>query len=240
MLSTATTQYGVDVSSWNPKINTDYQEPFVILRSNDGTYRDRDYWANIATVLSMLGKGRLAFWGTYFVWETNWADTVGTFLLQVGRNSLRPRMFVSIDVENWGGKITGDHSAGINAAREAIIAHLNGLRPRGTRRLMRYKDRRRVLIYGNAGDLATIAPHVGDAGLIVADWDGPSYMPRQVLQQVSDRAVVPPFGPCDLDRATGVTIGQLAKRLGVSVSRQYLARHRRAAAADLAAAKVRP
>ena len=59
-----------------------------------------------------------------------------------------PRMAVMIDVESWQGQITGNQSDGLNKAYQAIADWLG--------------DRRRVIAYGNRGDLNSLWPYKPD------------------------------------------------------------------------------
>ena len=115
-----------------------------------------------------------------------------------------------LDVESWGGQISGNQSGGINAAFDAVADWLG--------------DRRRVVGYGNQGDLDSLWPSKpADARLVVAKYSTtrPDY-PGQVAHQYTDGSGFgtgpqssPPFGNCDHNYAYGLTPQQFAATLGI-------------------------
>jgi len=191
-----------DVSHFQSVVDDRYPYPFLAFRANDGTYRDRNCAANLAWSKAAVQKGKLTGFIVYFVWEPNWQATVDTLKSMVGTPD--PHMAVMIDVENWSGRITGNQSAGINAAREAVISWLGG-------------NRKRVIGYGNRSDLANLWPNRGDAQVIVANYSGvPTGIAGMIGHQYADNANTPPFGPSDINRAE-MTANQFAALLGLPV-----------------------
>jgi hypothetical protein len=147
----------------------------------------------------------------YFVWHPNWQDGVATLKSQVGHP--HPKMVIMLDVESWGGEITGNQSAGINAAFEDICTWLG--------------DRRRVIGYGNQGDLDSLWPQ-RPAGirLVVAKYSTtrPNY-PGQIAHQYTDGSGYgsgpqgsAPFGNCDHNFAYDLDPHQFAAILGVGAA----------------------
>lgn len=211
-----------DVSEHNGRA-VDDTYPFRVLsfRSNDGNYQDLLFTENMRYVMSRNGRRKLRAFITYFVWRPNWQETVAVYKSRIG-SFHRRRMAVMIDVERWGGQITGDHSKDIGATREDLISWLNGLRPAWQRRVLfrryfRAQDRKRVLIYANQYDLETLDPSHGDANLIVADYDPVALdLPNMVAQQYTSKAHCAPWGyPVDMNVARNTTVRQLSRELGL-------------------------
>jgi hypothetical protein len=191
-----------DVSEHQPPVDDSYPHPVLAFRSNDGSYRDTVCAQNLAWAKAACDSGRLAFFITYLVYYPNWQDGVAALRAQVG--TPHPRMVVMIDVESWGGTITGDQSAGITAQRDAIAAWLG--------------DPARVIAYGNKGDLAGLYPHrPADLRLVVASYGSPpdATFPGFIAQQYTDAEQTAPFGPCDMNLAPGLDPAALAAALGV-------------------------
>lgn len=191
-----------DVSEFQPAVDDHYPYKFIAFRSNDGTYRDHHFAQNIAWAKAACDSGRLAGFIVYFVFETNWLDAVSTLEQMVGKP--HPNMAVMIDVENWSGKIKGNHSVQINAARERLIGWLGG-------------NRRRVIGYANAGDFDALWPNRGDCNVVLANYSANPVFPRKIAHQFSDRFVVPPFGACDVNSADGMSPAEFAAVLGLPV-----------------------
>jgi LysM domain-containing protein len=189
-----------DVSEFQVPVNDTYPYRFLSIRSNDGTYRDKNFAANLAWCKSAVSRGRLDGFLVYFVWHPNWQDGVNTLKAVVG--TPHPKMAVMIDVESWSGKITGNQSGGINAARESLIAWLGG-------------NRNRVIGYANAGDFGALWPTRGDCKVILANYSNNPAFPGKIAHQFSDCFAVPPFGHCDINSADGYTSAQFAAALGL-------------------------
>lgn len=203
-----------DVSEWQPPVTDAYTDAgyrVLCIRSNDGTYRDKDWASNYAWCRRQTDAGKLAFFIVYFVWRPNWQAAVDTLKSQIGQP--HPKMAVMLDVESWGGQISGDQSAGINAAFEQIAAWLG--------------DRRRVIGYGNTGDLNSLWRAKPDGvRLVVAGYGtNPSY-PGKIAHQYTDGQGyggglpegAPPFGNCDMNSADGLTATAFAAALGITTA----------------------
>jgi hypothetical protein len=223
-----------DVSEWQVGVNDTYPYPVLCIRSNDGTYRDRQWVNNYSWCLRAVDSGRLTFFIVYFVWRQNWKETVDTFKSQV--RAPHPRMAVMIDVESWGGQISGDQSDGINAAYEAVGAYA------GTPA--------RVIGYGNVGDLNRLWP-IKPPGirLVVAAYGSNPPYPGKVAHQYTDGQGyggglpegAAPFGRCDMNSADGLTAQQFAQACGIPavLPVTVAARQRRALAASSPLAALR-
>lgn len=188
-----------DVSEFQPNVSAAYPYHFISFRSNDGTYQDHHFAANIAWAKAAVKANRISGFLVYFVWEPNWQQTIATFKAMVGTPD--PKMAVMIDVESWG-RIFGNQSAGINGAREDLIRWLGG-------------NRARVIGYGNAGDLGSLWPTRGDAKIVLANYSSNPSFPGKIAHQFSDRYNIPPFGPCDVNSADGMSPEQFATALGL-------------------------
>jgi hypothetical protein len=77
-------------------------------------------------------------------------------------------------------------------------------------------NRKRVIGYGNAGDLNSLWPSRGDAKLILANYSANPDFPAKIGHQFADNYNVPPFGPCDINSADGLNPSQLAEALGLT------------------------
>lgn len=191
-----------DISEFQPDVNNEYPFKFISIRSNDGTYRDHHFAYNLAWAKHAVDSGKLEGFMVYFVWEPNWRDTVATFKATVGRP--HPKMAVMMDVESWSGRIRGDHSSQINAAREEVITWLGG-------------NRKRVIGYGNVYDLQSIWPHRGDVNLIIANYSANPDFSHKIAHQYSQTAHVKPFGVCDMN-SSDLSVSALMTTLGLSVT----------------------
>jgi hypothetical protein len=116
-----------------------------------------------------------------------------------------PKQATMIDVESWGGQITGDQSSGINAARAALVKWYGG-------------NKRRVIGYGNAGDLTSLWRNRGDIGIVLANYGANPAFPCKLAHQFADNHPTPPFGACDINSADGLTPIQFASQLGIGAA----------------------
>lgn len=101
-----------DISEWQPVVDDSYPYRWLSIRSNDGTYRDRNFSANWKTAQSWLDSGRLRGLIVYCVYRQNWRDVLETHLEMQREN--RPDVVSMVDVESWGGQVRGDNSDQIN------------------------------------------------------------------------------------------------------------------------------
>ena len=204
-----------DVSEWQTSVNDAYPYPVLCIRSNDGTYRDRNWNTNYDWCRRKVDDGTLEFFIVYFVWRPNWAQTLDTLMDMVG--SPHPRMAVMIDVESWGGQIGGDQSDGINRAYWRLADWLG--------------DRRRVIAYMNPNDahlwrtrpegLRWVVPSYGASPRFGAGLD--DMRDGMVAHQYTDGQGyggglpegAPPFGSCDMNAANGLDPVAFAAACGI-------------------------
>jgi hypothetical protein len=191
-----------DVSEYQVPVDNRYPYKFLSIRSNDGTYRDRHFAQNYTWAKNALANGRLTGLIVYFVWRTNWQDAVSTHTSMCGGRP-HPKQVTMIDVESWGGRIKGDQSTGLNAARAALVKWYSG-------------DKRRVIGYGNSGDLVSLWPKRGDIGIVLASYGANPSFPGKLAHQFADNYSTPPFGPCDINSADGRSPLQFATQLGIA------------------------
>lgn len=208
----------LDLSEFNAGLDDTYPYPFVIFRSGDGTYRDRKFSTNYGQALHALARGKLIGFGVYHVWRPDGDHGLSTLLDQIGHGHV-PRMMIEWDIESWGNEIVGDHSAAITATMRVTVAQLNARRPDSQRRwwnraYYRWQDRKRVRLYGNAGDLAAICPRRPRRMVRLADYGGNPARPRHWAHQYTSRGTVGKWHPVDVNSADGYDTRRLARRLG--------------------------
>jgi len=192
-----------DISEFQKVVDDSYPYKWLSIRSNDGTYRDSHFAQNLAWCKSRVGSKLDAFI-VYCVYEPG-KDWVGTLKSQVG--TPHPRMAVMVDVESWGGKIKGNHSADINVGVSQIASWLGNIN--------------RVLGYGNASDLNSIWPQRNLAAnhIVLANYVGNPAFPGKIIHQYSSSGTVAPFGhPVDMNSADGYSSADLMKALGLNGS----------------------
>lgn len=209
-----------DVSEFQVPVNDQYPHPFLIIRSGDGTYRDPNFERNRGWCMSAVRRGKMIGYGVYHVWRPTGDHGFGNLRDAIGPGH-HPRMMIEWDLETWAGEIQGDHSSAINATRKVTIAWLNAARPASQRKwwnraYYRYQDSKRVRFYGNAGDLAEIAPRRARTLIRLANYDANPSRPAHWAHQYTDRGACAPFGHCDMNSADGYTPRSLARRLGLT------------------------
>ena len=200
-----------DVSEWQRPVDDSYPYRVIAIRSNHGTYRDKNWASNYAWCKRRCDENALAFFIIYFVWRQNWQQTVDTLKNLVGQP--HPRMAVMIDVESWQGQIIGNQSDGLNNAYRAVADWLG--------------DRRRVIAYGNRGDLNSLWPYkpVGLRIVLASYGSNPGY-PGKIAHQYTNGEGYggglpegcPPFGKCCMDSADGLTPEQYATACGIGAA----------------------
>lgn len=198
-----------DVSEWQRPIDDSYPYQAVTIRSNDGTYRDKNWAQNYRWCRQAADSGRVACFLVYFVWRPNWQQSLDTFKDMVGQP--HPRMAAMIDLESWGGQIQGDQSDEVNQTYQELAQFMG--------------DARRVVGYGNVFDLNALWPHKPDnLRLVVAAYGRNPQYPGKIAHQYTDGKGyghglpegAPPFGNCDMNSADGLNPGQLAIALGLA------------------------
>lgn len=133
-----------DISNYQAPVNNNYPYFWLSFRCSVGyTQTDTNLAANLAWAKANSGPGkRMAGFTFYHVYYPNNADAQIAWIKSRIGDPGRFSVFM-MDIESWGGTISGNHSAEINYIFTAIVAWLGG-------------DWRRVWAYGNAGDLASI------------------------------------------------------------------------------------
>ena len=189
-----------DVSEWQVPVTDDYPFQVLSIRVCDGSYRDRNFPANYKWALRALDSGRLAALIVYVVYRPDWLTTLKTVRDMV--DVPHPRMAVMIDVESWQGQISGNQSVGVNGLYYGLAAWLG--------------DARRVIGYGNTGDLDTLWPlKPPGLRLVVASYGSNPDYPGKLAHQFANDHVTPPFGPCDINSADGYDLPALCTALGI-------------------------
>ena len=197
-----------DVSYYQAKVDDSYPYRVISIRSNDGTFVDPNFAANLAWCKKACDSGKLAAFLVYFVYRPD-VDNVHAVAALVG--DPHPQMGVEIDVESWGGQITGDQSSRLNATYDGLSSWLG--------------DRRRVIAYGNAGDLNSLWPNK-PAGLrirLAAYGSNPDYPGKIAHQYTNGEGYggglpegATPFGNCDMNSADNLTATAFAAALGIT------------------------
>lgn len=197
-----------DISTWQVGVDDSYPYQVLAIRSNDGTYRDPKFAANYRWALNALATGKLSILIVYFVWRPNWLETVNTHKAMLG--TPHDGVVSMVDIESWGGQITGNHSSVI----DSTVANLA---------LWYGNNTKRVIGYGNVGDLNTIWPTKppGMRLIVAAYGSNPSY-PGEIAHQftngVYDKLLVAPFGYADVNSADHTTLAQLRDELGLTMT----------------------
>jgi hypothetical protein len=208
----------LDVSEFNAPLDDSYPFPFVIFRTGDGTIVDAHAAHNLAWSQIKTNEGKMIGWGCYHVWRPDGDHGLTTLLSVIGSRH-RPRMMIEWDIESWRGAIVGDHSEAIARTMRATVHALNAMRPDSQRRwwnraYYRWQDRKRVRLYGNAGDLASIAPHATRRLIRLANYDTNPRRPKHWAHQYTSTGQVGKWHPVDMNSADGYDTRRLARRLG--------------------------
>lgn len=181
-----------DISEFQPLVNNEYTLPILTIRSNDGTYRDQHFDANYAWCKSAVSSGKLSMFIVYYFYRPNGQ---GFNVLQSRCGTPPAKMAVMIDVEAAGGQVSGNQSAEINREFDAAAAWLG--------------DKRRVIGYGNVGDLNSLWPQK-PAGIriIVAAYGSnrPTYPGMYGWQFTENAHNTAPFPTCDMNVSPGMDL----------------------------------
>ena len=188
-----------DVSEWQVPVDDRYPWPVFCFRSNDGAHRDAHFTQNRAWADKAVATNRLAVAIVYYFYRPR-IDAAAVLRSMVGAPG--PRTVVMIDVEGDGGKVAGDQSSAVNQQWSDLGAWLG--------------DPRRVIGYGNTGDLDKLWPHkpAGLRVVIAAYGTNPPYPPYKFAHQYADNVSCAPFGPCDANSADGMSVADLEVMFG--------------------------
>lgn len=194
-----------DVSEWQVPVDDSYPFDVLAVRSDDGTYRDRNFAWNYQWGCNAIDSGRLSVLIIYLVYRQNWRDELATIKAMVG--PIHPRTAFMIDVESWSGQIKGDQSRDINGLFWELAAWAG--------------EPKRVIGYGNAGDLNTLWPvKPPGARIILANYSANPDYPGKLGHQFTngktlDHLLVPPFGYADVNSADGYDLAAFCAALGI-------------------------
>lgn len=131
---------GCDVSEFQVPVNDSYPHRWLSFRVCDGSYVDRNAGANLAWSEHAVASGRMDGFTVYVVYRPGMNQVI---LSNLDHLAVPKTCAVMIDAESWGGQITGDHSAELDALANALHARQGG-------------DPNLVWGYGNRGDIATL------------------------------------------------------------------------------------
>jgi hypothetical protein len=189
-----------DISEFQVPVNDHYPHGFIVFRSNDGTYSDHHFSANLAWAKSAVARGKLWGFGVYYFYRPG-ANGAGVLMSRVG--SPHPKMIAMIDVEGAGGQVSGNQSGTINREYNAL-AHWLG-------------NPKRVIGYGNTSDLNGLWPQKppGIKLIVAAYGSNPGYHGK-FAHQFTDHAAVAPFGPSDFNSADGMSPADMRSMLGLA------------------------
>ena len=197
-----------DVSEFQVPVDDSYPYAILAIRSNDGTYRDHHFTQNYAWACNALDSGRLRALIVYAVYRQNWSETADTMISMLA--APRPGVVLMLDVESWGGQITGDQSDGINRLYWKLADWIG--------------DRRRIIGYGNTSDLDSLWPTKPDGiRLVVAGYGSNPDYPGKIAHQYTDGngyggglpEGAAPFGNADMDSADGYTLDDFCAAVGL-------------------------
>lgn len=206
-----------DVSYYQPLVDFSvYPYRWLAVRSNDGTFDDPKFHANFALAKHALDRKQLDGLIVYVVYRQNWEATLANLKAQVG--TPHPRTVYMIDLESWGGQVSGDQTAGIEAMRKGIVAWLrsNLTAAQKLNLPLVARQRRRAFVYGNLGDLRSLYPgKPSSVKVVVAAYGSNPPYPGKIAHQFASNFPTPPFGPCDINSADGSTSRAFAKTVGI-------------------------
>jgi hypothetical protein len=199
-----------DVSEFQVPINDSYPYQIASIRSNDGTYRDRNFAQNYAWCKAAADSGRISCFIVYFYWRSNWDSTVQTHIDMINANGgPHPKMITMIDVES-GGNPGGDQSDGINRSYWKAAEWLG--------------NPKRVIGYANSGDFYSMWPTRPDGLRVIgAGYGSLPNLPGLLAHQYTDGQGFggglpegcPPFGNCDMNAANGLSPQDFAAACGI-------------------------
>lgn len=201
-----------DVSEFQAKVTNAYTDAgyrWLCIRSNDGTHRDANFAANYAWCKAAVDAGLITGFMVYYYWRPG-GTGINTHTAMVNeQGGPHPAMVSMIDLES-GGNPSGNQTAVVNAEYAALGTWLG--------------DQRRVVVYGNSGDLNGMYPgKAASVPVIVAGYGSNPNYPGKIAHQYTDGngyggglpEGAPPFGNCDMNSADGFSPSQLAAFFGL-------------------------
>lgn len=192
-----------DVSEFQVPVTDAYPYNFFALRNADGNHMDSRFMANVTWANERVKSGKL--WG-YIVYYFYRPGVDGAALLKqrIGPRP-NPKMVAMIDVEGAGGQVTGNQSVQLGREFGELATWLG--------------SPKRVIGYGNTGDLDGLWPHKpSGVRLVVAAYGANPPYPGKFAHQFTDRAHTAPFGPSDLNSADGMSPHDLQVMFGFTSS----------------------
>ena len=211
-----------DVSEWQVPLDESYPYPWLSIRSNDGTYRDKNWTQNWDTARRMLDNGRLLGLIVYAVIRPNWQDSLAVHLDMQGAD--RPDVVTMGDVESWGGEITGDNSHAFNSFVWGASDWRGGAGDERPRRTIGYLNPNDANIWPTRPPIGWVVPSYGAY---------PNFPPgcedlalNMLAHQYTDGGGwggglpegADPFGNCDMNAANGYTPEELRAAMGIESS----------------------
>ncbi len=200
-----------DVSHYQVKVNDQFNRPFLMYKVSEGTtYVDPNAAANGSWCQANSGPGKkMVGYGGYHVWSPGNEQAQANLFFANAR--LSSYLVAMIDVESWGGRYTGDHSASITTLANLFAAKLG---------------QRRVKAYANSNDLAQLFPkRPAWLGIVKAGYSSKAPAEPWVGWQYTDGSTTwptpdgwprssAPFGNCDHNAYYG-TNAQFAVEYGL-------------------------
>jgi len=200
-----------DVSEFQMSVDDSYPYEVLSIRVCDGTYQDHHFAQNYAWMRKALDDGRLTMGIVYSYVRTNADQTAATVKSMIDANGgLHPKVVLMLDVES-GGNPAGDGSSWVDALYTDLVAYAG--------------DPRRVIGYGNKGDLNSIwLTKPSGIRLIVAGYGSDPHYPGEIAHQYTDGGGYggglpegcSPFGNCDMNSADGLSPQDFAAACGIT------------------------
>jgi hypothetical protein len=189
-----------DISEFQPYPSAAYPYQILCIRSNDGTHLDAKFVGNLAWCKAQVAAKKLVGYIIYYFYRPG---VDGAAILRTRTGPPDPNMSVMVDMEGAGGQVSGNQSAAANQQVAELVAWMGG-------------DSRRVIGYGNVGDLNALWPQKPSPTfkLVIAAYGSNPAYPNKFAHQFEDNANTPPFGSSDLNSADGMTIAQVQATLG--------------------------
>lgn len=202
-----------DVSEYQVPVNDSYPYQVLSIRACDGTYQDHNFVSNYAWLRGALDSGRMTFGIVYTYVRPNWQANANTVRAMIdGQGGLHPRVALMLDVES-GGNPPGDGSSWIDDLYWNLADYAG--------------NPSRVIGYANSYDFFNMwRTRPPGLRVIGAGYGSNPQLPGQVAHQYTDGQGyspnlpqgAPPFGPCDMNSADGLTPQQFAAACGITTT----------------------